>query len=96
MQSRSPFLAQCLKNRTATYGELFDLENDPDELHNLWDDPASRPLRDALRIELLDEIMRTDTSAPPDQPGLIRQLWKQPRLFRNPVDKGVFRGIIPL
>jgi arylsulfatase len=47
-----------------SYGELFDLENDPDELHNLWDSPAHRALRDELRIELLDEIMRTDISLP--------------------------------
>ena len=47
-----------------TYGELFDLQEDPHELHNLWDDPARRALRDELRLTLLDEIMRTDISLP--------------------------------
>jgi arylsulfatase A-like enzyme len=47
-----------------SYGELFDLENDPQELHNLWNSPAHCALRDELRIELLDEIMRTDISLP--------------------------------
>jgi arylsulfatase A-like enzyme len=46
------------------YGELFDLENDPQELHNLWNDPAHRELRDGLRLELLDEVLRTDSSLP--------------------------------
>lgn len=32
-----------------TYGEIFDLENDPGELRNLWDDPEHQ----ALKTELL-------------------------------------------
>lgn len=32
-----------------TYGELFDLEDDPGEIHNLWDDPDYT----ALKMELL-------------------------------------------
>ncbi|MDP6358207.1 MAG: sulfatase-like hydrolase/transferase [Planctomycetota bacterium] len=47
-----------------TCGELFDLENDPDEFQNLWDDPASRTIRDELRMQLLDKIMETDISLP--------------------------------
>lgn len=35
--------------RDQTYGELFDLQEDPDELHNLWDDPSSA----ALKAEVL-------------------------------------------
>ena len=31
--------------RDQSYGELFDLEADPDELRNLWDDPAARDLK---------------------------------------------------
>ena len=46
------------------YGELFDLVDDPREEHNLWDDPASRPLRNELCLELLDKIMQTDISIP--------------------------------
>ena len=46
------------------YGELFDLEHDPNELHNLWNSPTHRITRDQLRIQLLNEIMRTDISVP--------------------------------
>jgi arylsulfatase len=46
------------------YGELFDLENDPHELNNLWDDPAWQTTKDALQIEMLQEIIRTDISLP--------------------------------
>jgi arylsulfatase A-like enzyme len=35
------------------YGELFDLETDPQELHNLWDDPASQALKGRLMMNLL-------------------------------------------
>ena len=36
------------------WGELYDLENDPDEAHNLWDDPAAR----ALRADLTEQLAR--------------------------------------
>ena len=36
------------------YGELFDLENDPRELHNLWDCPEMKPLKSELVGRLLD------------------------------------------
>lgn len=34
-----------------TYGELFDLEADPGELNNLWDDPASNGLKTELLLK---------------------------------------------
>ncbi len=34
-----------------TYGEIFDLENDPRELNNLWDDPAYLPLKTELLLK---------------------------------------------
>ena len=46
------------------YGELFDLQEDPNEYRNLWDDPASQPLREDLRARLLNKIMETDISLP--------------------------------
>ena len=46
------------------YGELYDLRTDPEEMTNLWDDPASRPVKDALTARLLDEIIRTDGVLP--------------------------------
>ena len=47
-----------------SYGELFDLQEDPEEVWNLWDDPAHRSVRDELRLELLDRIMDTDYPLP--------------------------------
>lgn len=39
------------------YGELFDLETDPGEMRNLWDDPASRDLKaDLIRRLLFAEM----------------------------------------
>lgn len=47
-----------------TFGELFDLAEDPGELHNRWNDPAYRSIRDDLRVRLLDEIVLTDNALP--------------------------------
>ncbi len=45
----------------AEWGELYDLDNDPDEMVNLWDDPAHSDVRAELmeilarkQIELVD------------------------------------------
>jgi arylsulfatase len=46
------------------YGELFDLKEDPGELHNRWSDPAYAEIRTELRLALLDEIIRTDCALP--------------------------------
>ena len=52
--------------------ELYDLRNDPDELHNLYGDPAQQPLVARLKAELArlrqevrDEDQFADT-LPPD------------------------------
>jgi arylsulfatase A-like enzyme len=47
-----------------TFGELFDLDHDPDELHNLWGRPQWQETRDALLQRLLHE----DTRLSPWQP----------------------------
>ncbi|MHA6616546.1 sulfatase family protein [Pseudonocardia sp. DLS-67] len=39
--------------RPAT-GELYDLAADPDELHNLWDDPAHAPVQARMLTTLVD------------------------------------------
>jgi len=46
------------------FGELFDLQTDPDELHNRWADPAYQPVRTELTRRLLDELVRTDSVLP--------------------------------
>ncbi|MBK1878964.1 sulfatase family protein [Pelagicoccus mobilis] len=44
------------------YGELWDLENDPKELKNLWNDPASAELKAKLIMEMLHaEIKKEPT-----------------------------------
>ena len=40
--------------------ELYDLRNDPDEMHNLADDPAYRDVRNQLKNRLFAELERTD------------------------------------
>ena len=46
------------------WGELYDLEADPQERHNLWDDEASRPLRQALVEELARTLLRHADMSP--------------------------------
>ncbi|MSQ52992.1 MAG: sulfatase [Betaproteobacteria bacterium] len=51
----------------APWGELYDLENDPDELVNHWDDPASRILRAEMTEALARRfIAQSDTSPYPE------------------------------
>lgn len=35
------------------YGELFDLEQDPHELHNLWDEPEHGQLKSELLLKYI-------------------------------------------
>ncbi|HLR42849.1 MAG TPA: sulfatase-like hydrolase/transferase [Pseudogracilibacillus sp.] len=36
-----------------SYGELFDLQKDPDELHNVWDDPTYKELKMELLLKYI-------------------------------------------
>ena len=47
---------------TSKEGELYDLEKDPDEFYNLWDDPAYLPVKVRM-LELLTDRM-ADTVDP--------------------------------
>ena len=47
------YIGQC-------YGELYDLERDPHELHNLWDDPEWAGAKAELKAELLDWLARSN------------------------------------
>jgi arylsulfatase len=38
-------------------GELYDLQQDPDEFHNLWDDPDTLSLKEELTKRLFDAVM---------------------------------------
>lgn len=46
------------------YGELFDRDEDPAQLYNLWDHPDYQNLKRDLLLGLLEEIVRTDCALP--------------------------------
>lgn len=46
------------------WGELYDLENDPQELHNLWDAPACAAQRAALMEAMARELIDRQDSSP--------------------------------
>jgi uncharacterized sulfatase len=51
--------------RNHDYGELFDLEEDPDEVHNLWHDPRAAALKATLLHRAVQyEIQREPTRMP--------------------------------
>ncbi len=51
--------------RNAGYGELFDLQTDPRELHNRWDDPAYAAIKAELLLKFVQaEIQREPTRMP--------------------------------
>lgn len=45
-------------------GELFDLKNDPEEFHNLWDDPKHRDLRFDLMKKSFDLSIKSMDTGP--------------------------------
>jgi arylsulfatase len=49
------------------YGELYDLQKDPDEFENRWDDAAYAQVRNELMQRLVDELIGQET----DRPGPI-------------------------
>ena len=46
------------------FGELFDLQEDPNEQHNCWHDPAYASICNELSVQLLHELIRTDSVLP--------------------------------
>ena len=54
----------------ADWGELFDLETDPDEHHNLFHDPAHRIRRDALA-----EVLTVSFQAAPEAGTQLIAKW---------------------
>jgi arylsulfatase A-like enzyme len=46
------------------YGELFDLQEDPDEFENLWDDPGKTSVKQELLVRLLEKTMETELPLP--------------------------------
>ena len=50
-------------------GELFDLEHDPAEVHNLWDDPGLAALRMTLIQQMMQATMRIEPTRMPRVSG---------------------------
>ncbi len=48
----------------ASWGELYDLEADPDEMVNLWDDAASETLRAELVLRLARRMLALSETSP--------------------------------
>jgi len=46
------------------WSELFDLDNDPHEVNNLWRDPAASDLRHRMTERLLHACIENDTRLP--------------------------------
>ena len=55
----------------ATYGQLFDLKNDPDEYNNLWDEPDFAEKKSELLNTLLNWRIRSSVQA--------QNLWERHR-----------------
>jgi hypothetical protein len=43
----------------ASYGELYDLERDPAETHNLWDDPGYLEVKTEMLLRLCNRMAWT-------------------------------------
>ena len=41
------------------YGQLFDLQNDPDEIDNLWDQQTALPIRESMLAVLREWRIRS-------------------------------------
>jgi arylsulfatase A-like enzyme len=46
------------------YGELFDLDTDPEELHNQWNDPEHADIKSRLYRELVDDLILQEGAVP--------------------------------
>ncbi len=49
---------------SAPYGELYDVENDPHDIRNLWDDPDYASVRRELTERLLAELIDSELGDP--------------------------------
>ncbi len=48
--------------RNADYGELFDLEEDPQELHNRWDDPHYASIKAQMLLKFVQAEMEREST----------------------------------
>lgn len=65
--------AQITIYANESYGELYDLRNDPHQLHNLWDDASAKETKRKLQVRLLHRLAETDATlprfSPPEPPN---------------------------
>ena len=47
-----------------SYGELYDLRVDPQQLYNLWDDIGSQKIKSELQVQLMHRFAETDNTLP--------------------------------
>ena len=57
-------VTSCTGILEAPFGELYDLEEDPGEIVNRWDDPAYAATKSDL-LALLDDVMNHDVRKEP-------------------------------
>jgi N-acetylglucosamine-6-sulfatase len=65
------------KNQTPPAWELYDLQQDPQELNNVYDDPAYAVVRDSLkaRFARLRTDVGDDGSDYPECEKVVQQFW---------------------
>ena len=65
------------ENRTPPAWELYDLKKDPQEVNNVYDDPAYADVRDRLKTELADlrKNVGDDGSLHPQCEKIIQEFW---------------------
>jgi N-acetylglucosamine-6-sulfatase len=65
------------ENQTPPGWELYDLVKDPQELHNVYDDPAYAGLRDELKKQFakLRKDIGDDGSHHPDCEKVVQEFW---------------------
>ncbi len=51
--------------RHGPHGEIFDLETDPDELHNLWSEPQMASLKQTLLHRMVQGFLRSEPTPSP-------------------------------
>jgi arylsulfatase A-like enzyme len=51
--------------RDRSYGELFDLQADPGELRNLWDDPTASALKAEILQRFINAELKRETTRLP-------------------------------
>ena len=49
---------------SAPYGELYNVQNDPEDLDNLWDDPDYSAIKSNLTDRLLSELIDDELGDP--------------------------------